>query len=51
MEAEALLNSLAYTQAEVYPDKFGERVAHLQGIAYTMRSLRANKLVDALGDV
>ena len=42
---------LAYTQAEVQPEKFGETVADLKGIAYTMRQLKANTLVDALGDV
>ena len=37
MEAKALLNALVYTQAEVQPQKFGERVADLEVIAYTMR--------------
>ena len=33
VEAEALLNGLAYTQAEMKPEKFGETVANLKGIA------------------
>ena len=37
VEAEALLNALAYTQAEMKPEKFGETVADLKGIAYTIR--------------
>ena len=37
MQAEALLNALAYIQAEMKPEKFGETVADLKGIAYTIR--------------
>ena len=35
--AEALLNALAYTEAEMKPKKFGETVADSKGIAYTIR--------------
>ena len=31
-----MLNALPYTQAEVQSQKFGETVADLEGIAYTM---------------
>ena len=51
MQAEALLNALAYTQAEMQPEKFGETLADLKGIAFTILKLKTNKLVDALGDV
>ena len=37
VQAEAVLNMLAYTQAEMQPEKFGETVADLKGIAYTIR--------------
>ena len=37
MQAEALLNALAYTQAEMQPEKFGETLADLKGIAYTIQ--------------
>ena len=37
MQAEALLNALAYTQAEMQPEKFGETVGDFKGIAYTIR--------------
>ena len=37
MEAEALLNALAYTQAEMQPEKIGETVADFKGMAYTIR--------------
>ena len=50
MQAEALLNALANTQAEMPPEKFGETVADFKGIAYTIRELKANTLVDALRD-
>ena len=33
MEAKALVNALAYTQAEIQPEKFGETVADFKGIA------------------
>ena len=51
MQAETLLNALAYTQAEMQPEKFGETLADLKGIAYTIRYLKANTLVDALSYV
>ena len=37
METKALVNALAYTQAEMQPEKFGEKLADLKGIAYTIR--------------
>ena len=37
MQAKALVNALAYTQAEMQPEKFGETVADLKGMAYTIR--------------
>ena len=37
MEDDALLNALAYTQAEMQPENFGEIVADFRGIAYTIR--------------
>ena len=37
MEAEALLNALAYKRAEMQPEKFGETVADLKGMAHTIR--------------
>ena len=37
VEAEALLNALAYTQAEMQPEKISETVADLKGMAYTIR--------------
>ena len=37
MQAEALLNALAYTQAEIQPEKFSETVTDFKGIAYTIR--------------
>ena len=37
MQAEALLNALAYTQAEMEPEKFGETMADFKGIALTIR--------------
>ena len=36
MQAKALLNALAYTQAEIQREKFGETVADFKGIAYTI---------------
>ena len=33
MEAEALLDALAHTLAEMEPEKFGDTVADLEGIA------------------
>ena len=37
MQAAALLNALAYTQAEMQPELFGETVADFKGIAYTIQ--------------
>ena len=33
MEAEALLDALAHTVAEMEPEKFGDTVADVEGIA------------------
>ena len=33
MEAEALLDALAHTLAEMEPEKFGDTVADVEGIA------------------
>ena len=35
--AKALVNALAYTQAEIQPEEFGETVADFKGIAYKIR--------------
>ena len=37
VEAKALLNALAYTQAEMQPEKIGETVADLKEMANTIR--------------
>lgn len=51
MEAEALVDALAYTLAEMEPNTFGNTVAHVERIGYTTRQLKANTLFDTLGDV
>jgi len=51
VEAEALLDTLAYTRAEIEPEKFGDTLADVEGIAYTMRQLKAATLVDTLSNV
>lgn len=48
---EALLAALANTLAETKTKKFAVTVAIVEGIAYAMRQLKANTLVDILGDV
>ena len=37
VQAEALLNALPYTQAEMQPEKIGETVADLKGMTKTIR--------------
>lgn len=51
MEAEALVDALAYTRAEMEPETFGDTVADVDGIAYTIQQLQANTLFDTLDDV
>ena len=51
MEAEALVDALAYTLAEMQLDTFGNTVADVERIGYTTRQLKANTLFDTLGDV
>ena len=51
MDAEALLKALTYTVAEMEPKKFGNALADVEGIAYTIRQLKADTLVDTLGHV
>ena len=49
--AEALVDALGYTLAEMEPETFGNTMADVQGIGYTTRQLKANTLFDTLGDV
>ena len=51
MEAEALVDALAYTLGEMEPETFGNTVADVERIDYTIRQLKANTLFDTLGDV
>ena len=51
MEAEALVDALAYRLAEMEPETFGNTVADVERIGYTIRQLKANTLFDTLGDV
>ena len=51
MEAEGLVDALAYTLAEMEPETFANTVADVEGIGYTTRHLKANTLFDTLGDV
>ena len=51
MEVEVLLAGLAYTLAETEPRKIDEYLVDVEGIAYTIRQLKADTLVDTLGDV
>lgn len=51
MEAEALVDALAYTLAEMEAETFGNKVADVKRIGYTTRQLKANTLFDTLGDV
>ena len=38
MKAEALLDTLAHTQEEIKPGKFGDTLADVQGIPHTIIS-------------
>ena len=38
MKAEALLDALAHTLEEIKPGKFGNTLADMEGIAYTISS-------------
>lgn len=49
--AEALVDALGYTLAEMEPETFGNTMADVEGIGYTTRQLKANTLFDTLGDV
>ena len=51
MEAEALVDALAYRLAEMEPETFGNTLADMEGIGYTTRQLKAKTLFDTLGDV
>ena len=51
MEAEVLLDVLAYTVAETEPMKIDDTLTDVEGIAYTIPKLKAHTLVDTLGDV
>ena len=51
MKAEALVDALAYTLAEMEPEIFGNTVADVERIGYTARQLKANTLFDTLADV
>ena len=51
VEAEVLLDVLAYKLAETEPMKFDDTLADVEGIAYTIRWLKADTVVDTLGDV
>ena len=42
---------LGYTLAETEPIKIGDTLSYVEGIAYTIRLLKANTLVDTLVDV
>ena len=51
METKALPDALAKTLAEMDPEKFGDTLADVEGIAFKMRQLKANTLVDTVGNV
>jgi len=51
VEAAALLHALTHTLAEMETEKFGDTVADVEGIAYTIRQLKADTLVETLSDV
>ena len=48
---EALLDALANTVGEMQKKKFCVTVVNVEGIAYAMGQLKADTLVDILGDV
>ena len=51
MKAEVLLDVLANTLAETEPMKIDDTLADVEGIAYTIRWLEVDTVVDTLGDV
>ena len=51
VEAEVLLDVLAYALAETEPMKIDDTLADVEGIAYTIRWLKADTVLDTLGDV
>ena len=51
MKAEVLLDVLAYALAETEPMKIDDTLADVEGIAYTIRWLKADTVLDTLGDV
>ena len=46
-----MLDVLANTLAETEPMKINDTLADVEGIAYTIRWLKADTVVDTLGDV
>ena len=50
MKAEVLLDVLAYTLAETEPMKIDHTLADVEGIAYTIRWLKVDTVLDTLGD-
>ena len=51
VEAEVLLDVLAYALAETEPMKIDDTLADVEGIAYTIRWLKADTDLDTLGDM
>ena len=51
MEPQALLDALGHKLAEMEPEKFGDTVAYVEGIAFTIGQLKADTLIDTLGHV
>ena len=50
VEAEALLEALAHSLAEMQPQKLGDTLAYVEGNAFTIRQLKAETLVNTLGN-
>ena len=50
VQAEALLEALAHTLAEVELHKLGDTLAYVEGNACTIRQLKAETLVNTLGN-
>ena len=51
VEADVLLDVLAYALAETEPMKIDDTLADVECIAYTIRWLKADTVLDTLGDV
>ena len=51
VEAETLVDALSYALAEMKLETFGNTVADVEGIGYTIRQLKGNTLFDTLGEV